>query len=302
MGVTAVTTATRARTPAPRRKKDSPNGAPQIKVEDFPYEFQIVDLGETFVDEVYQRPLSSFSEKIKANFKPHLVGTLVISERKRGEHPTGRPMAVVDGQTRREGMLHNGLTQAPAIVYRNLSQGEEAMLFSELQRERRNIATYYRFRASLVAGQTALRRGETMPEGAEEAVQIDRIATAVGYVIGPNSSQAEGNQNRAISAIAGLEKLYRRSPELLERVLTVYREAWQERYVPNGELLAGLGWFLDQRPDADDELLARRLSIRTPDELRRRASAMREGVGHSGALSKYMGQVIEGIYKSRSSK
>lgn len=272
--------------PRPRARK-KPEPAREFRAQDFPYEFLVVELAESFVDKDYQRPLSSFSEKIKEDFKPHLFGTLVISRRSRGNHPAGTPLAVVDGQTRREGAMHNGIEQAPAIVFSGLSQADEAKLFAELQRERRNIASYYRFRASLVAGE-------------EEAVNINRITTATGYVIGPNSSQSEGNQNRAISAIAGLEKLYRRGPELLERALTIYREAWQDRYVPNGELLAGMGWFLDARQDADDELLARRLSIRTPDELRRRASAMREGVGHSGALSKYMGQVIEGVYKSRS--
>lgn len=273
--------------PRPRapRKKDEPD----VRIEDFPYEFLVVDLAKTFVDVDYQRPLSTFSDRIKENFKPHLFGTLVISERPRGEHPAGTPLAVVDGQTRREGAMHNGVTKAPAIVYKGLSQGDEALLFAELQRERRNIASYYRFRASLVAGE-------------EEAVNIDRITRSCGYAIGPNSSQSEGNTKRAISAIAGLEKLYRRGPELLERALTIFREAWQDRYVPNGELLAGMGWFLDLNEDVDDEKLARHLSVTTPDELRRRASAMREGVGHSGALSKYMGQVIEGVYKSRAKR
>lgn len=269
-------TAAPPRTRTPRKKAD----APTTNVGEFPYRFEVIDLEQTFVDEDYQRPLSTFVEKIKEDFKPWLVGTIVLSKR------AARQYAVVDGQTRREGMLANGITQAPALIYEGLSKGQEASLFADLQRERRNIATYYRFRASLVAGE-------------EEAVNIDRITRAAGYDIGPNSSQSEGNTKRAISAIAGLEKLYRRNPQLLERALVVFKDAWQDRYVPNGELLAGMGWFLDDKPDADDELLARRLSIRTPDELRRRASAMREGVGHSGSLSKYMGQIIEGVYRSR---
>lgn len=279
---------------APKRKAAKSNGsgmlwAPPVDFTDrfgLPFSFGLVELDKTFVDEEYQRPLTSFVDRIKEELKPGLLGTLVMSERKRGQHPSGAPYAVVDGQTRREGLLFHEWPYAPALVYSGLTKGDEAKLFADLQRERRNIATYYRFRASLIAEE-------------EEAVNINRIVEGAGYKLGPQA----GKDGNTISAIANLEKLYRRSPELLERALTIFKEAWSgkelDRYVPNGDLLGGMGWFLDQEPDADDEKLARRLSIRSPEDLRRRASAMREGVSHSGALSKYMGMVIEGVYRSR---
>jgi hypothetical protein len=250
----------------------------------FPFQVGLVELDKTFVDDDYQRPLSSFVERIKTELKPGLLGTLVVSQRGRGDHPAGTPYAVVDGQTRREGLLHHEWTMALALIYTGLTKGQEAKLFADLQRERRNIATYYRFRAALLAGE-------------EEAVNIQNIVEQAGFTTGPNVGK-----DGAISAIANLEKLYRRSPELLERSLTIFKEAWRDRFVPNGDLLGGMGWFLEQYPDSNDETLARRLSIRSPDEMRRKASAMREGTSHSGALSKYMGMVIEGVYRSRAQR
>ena len=148
-----------------------------------------------------------------------------------------------------------------------------------MQKERRGIASYHRFRAAVVAGET-------------EAVEIQRLANECGYTLGTDAKSQ-------ISAVAALENVYRRDPTLLERSLVIFREAWQDKYMPSGAMLRGMGYFLERNEDCDDEKLARRLSVVSPTEMNKRASALKEGMGHGGTQDRYMAGAIEGIYKTR---
>jgi hypothetical protein len=189
---------------------------------------------------------------------------------------------VVDGQTRAAAVA--ALAKAgdvpgvlPCLVYEDLTPAQEADLFARLQKERRGIASYHRFRAAVVAGEP-------------EATDIQRIAAEVGYEIGVGKD--------VVSAVAALEKVYRRSPEMLKRVLSIVRAAWGESYMPNGEILRGLGYLLSHAKIDDDRRLAERLGAATPEVLKRRASALREGMGHGGGSDKYMAGAMEGVYRA----
>lgn len=243
----------------------------------WPYRFAVLSVDALFVDASYQRPLTTFAKRIRDQFDPALLGTLIVSARAEDR------FAVVDGQTRAEAVRQLAATGdapgvVPCLVYDGLSRADEANLFARLQKERRGIASYHRFRAALVAGD-------------EEAIDIQRIAKAAGYEVGPAAKTQ-------ISAVAGLEKVYRRSPQMLERVLGTFRRAWRDQHMPNGELLRGLGYFFDHTKTVDDVVLAQRLGEVTPANLARRASALREGMGHGGGSDKYMAGAIAGIYRS----
>jgi hypothetical protein len=118
--------------------------------EEWPYSFEIIDVTRTFVDERYQRPLTNFVDKIKANFDPALFNTIIVSCRESGKHAGS--YAVVDGQTRAvavdqlvsEGKLGIQLLNVPALVYYGLTPAQEASLFARLQKERRGIASVRR--------------------------------------------------------------------------------------------------------------------------------------------------------------
>lgn len=237
---------------------------------EWPYRFAVVELGEMFVDQAYQRPLTSFVERIKRNFDPALVGTLVLSERADGRY------AIIDGQTRWAAMSDLDFDNAPCVVFHGLTQAQEAELFARLQKERRGVLSYHRFRADLVANKP-------------EAVAINRLVEDCGYKVGPGGTLT-------IPAVAALEQSYRRGADILERALLLFREAWQEKWVPAGDHIKGMAYFLQRHPSIDDERMARRLSIISPDELKRRASALREGSGHGGGSDKYMAGAIEGAY------
>lgn len=237
----------------------------------WPYQFEVLSLSKLFVDDSYQRPLTSFVDKIVNKFDPALIGTLVVSKR-------GAKYAVVDGQTRMEALRELGKKEAPCLVYLGLSQADEASLFARLQRERRGIASYHRFRAALVAGE-------------KEPQEIEVIAKDVGYGIGLETGE--------ISAVAALEYAYRRDAEVLERTLLIFKEAWGADYVPTGDLIRGLA-FTVYTENVDDQRLADRLKEVTPEQIRRRASAFKEGVGHGGGGAvRYVSAALMAIYRKR---
>lgn len=242
----------------------------------WPYTFEILDVGELFVDDAYQRPLTTFAVRIERNFEPALVGTLVVSARPQGRY------AIVDGQTRAAAIVNLAARDeapigVPCLVYRGLDQAAEARLFARLQKERRGVASAHRFRAAVVAGE-------------ERALAITAIAERAGYTIGPAGT-------KELASVAALEAVYRRGAEILERTLTTLRRSWPS-VIPSGDIIRGLGYLLAQEP-IDDERMAAHLHAVTPDELKRRASALLEGMGGAGSRERYMAQAIAAVYRAR---
>ena len=260
-----------------------PTPADDEIVRAWPYRFDVVKLSRLIVDDTYQRPLTSFVDKIVNNYDPALVGTLVISGRAGGKY------AVVDGQTRMEAMKELGLADAPCLVYTGLNQAQEASLFARLQKERRGIHSFHRFRAALVAGE-------------DEPKAIEAIVNDCGYTIGMDKGE--------VGAVASLEYAYRRDPEVLERTLLIFKEAWPvdpvdatKEFVPDGQLIKGLAYLIangvpgtKRKTNIDDQRLADRLRQVTPEQIRRRASALREGVGGGGSIT-FIAQALAAVYR-----
>lgn len=262
-----MSTATKPRK-SPTKKSEVPS---------WPYRFAVLPVEHLMVDHDYQRPLTSFVNQVAAKWDPALVGSLVVSERKPTEN------AVVDGQTRMEAAKRVEVPNLPCLVYLGLTPADEASLFSRLQKERRGIASYHRFRAALVAGE-------------RDALDIEALVNDCGYVVG-----LAGTSEITISAVAALESVYKRGGDILERTLLILKAAWRERIAPPGDIIRGLAYFLDHNKGTDDEKMVRRLSVSSPEELKRRASALREGAGHGGTSDKYIAGAIEGIYNRRGS-
>lgn len=247
--------------------------------EPWPYRFELIALEQLFVDDAYQRPLSSFAKRIVDNYDEAMIGTLIVSER------SGRArkrFAIVDGQTRWHGMRERGEPVAPCLVYVGLSRQQEAQLFARLQIERRGMATFLRFRAALVSGN-------------EEALGIAQTVRNAGF------KMAGDGDGSGIKSIAAVEWIYRRDPHLLTVVLMVIGEAWPlsngedigER--GRGEILKGIARFIREQ-EADPARLAQRLRGVTPAQLRLRANSLREGSGSSGSFDRHVKDALLGIY------
>ncbi|HTE60865.1 MAG TPA: DUF6551 family protein, partial [Solirubrobacteraceae bacterium] len=227
-----------------------------------------------------QRPLTNFLKRIVARYDPAMIGTLIVSER-----PSRKKAryAVIDGQTRLEGMRHHDEPVAPCVVYTGLTREQEAQLFARFVVERRGMATYLRFRSALVAND-------------EEAQGIAEIVRTQGFKVAGDGDAI------GIKSIAALEWVYRRDPDLLHTVLFVIGDAWPmangdtdpgER--TRGEILKGIARFLREQ-DADPDKLAKRLKSVTPAQLRHRANALREGSGSSGSFDRHVRDALLGIY------
>ena len=144
------------------------------------------------------------------------------------------------------------------------------------------MATFLRFRAALAAKKT-------------EPIAIALLVRTEGFKV------AGDGDNSGIKSIAALEFLYRRDPDLLTRVLKIVRSCWGVQGATadggtRGEILRGLGRFLTDRKDVDDERLIERLAYHTPAQLRHRANQLREGSGSSGNFDQFIKDALIGIY------
>jgi hypothetical protein len=238
------------------------------------HRFEVLTPSELFIDRDYQRPLSHFVDEIVEEYDPALVGTLFVSERRKG-------YAVIDGQTRLEAMRRLGELQVPCLIYHGLTRQDEARIFARLQLKRRNIRPYHRFRAELFGGDP-------------EAREVDAIVRAAGWTLSEFTSPTTGG---LIACVGALEAVYRMSPELLERTLVIIHSAYPE-HPGSAEMVRGLAYFLDHE-EVDDDRLVAKLATVAPAELARRASALREGRGHGGASPRYMAEAIGALYRKR---
>lgn len=240
----------------------------------WPYKFAMVPLDHLSVDHAYQRPLTSFADDVIANYDPALVGTLTTSERAPGH------LAVIDGQTRLEGMRANGEPKAPCLVYTGLTREQEAQLFADLQTKRRGMATYLRFRAALVAKD-------------REAMAIREIVQRAGFELDVEET------SHTIKSIAALETVYRKDAALLALTMAIIQDSWpaaDTEYRTGGDLIKGLALFLEREQRVDYEVLSEKLSAVTPRMIRHRANALMEGGGGGGGRSGYMADAILGVY------
>ena len=248
---------------------------------EFPYKWSVLALNHMFIDADYQRPLTSFVQRIQTRFDPLLFGVLVLSDRGAKHKPR---YAIVDGQTRWVAAKNIGIQTAPAIVFTDLTVQDEANMFARLQKERRGMLSYHRFRAQLAAKDP-------------QSLAIEQIVKAAGYKLGAGPGE--------MRAVAALESCYRIDDFTLERVLSDYREAWPDA-VPESPHIRGLHYFfrhfpLDQKrnDEVDDERLIRRLKAAGPDGVSRKANAAKEaGFHRRGSTDRYVAQAIQASYLS----
>lgn len=259
--------------------------ATPVQHEGFPYRFEIVPIEHMIVD-AYQRPLTTFVNRIEAKFDPALVGTLCLSERSKTK------FAVIDGQTRMEGMRRLGLTEAPCIVYFSLTREQEADLFAKLQTERRGMTSAARFKAEVIAGKA-------------HAVEINNIVEGLDLTIDHNvggpALRAVGALEFAYFGASGARRKKKAHPELLAATLEVIKDAWPKLpdTAKSAVMIRGMAHYLKANPNVDTTRLARQLSKVQPSELAKRAESLREGRGMSGNSPAYMAEAIEAQYRKR---
>jgi hypothetical protein len=230
----------------------------------------------------YQRPLDErWIEKRQDDFKPWLLGTVTVSER----HKAKKRFATVDGQHRRELAARNNLSHLAAVVFYDLTEPQEAALFSAFQQERRNVTPFQRYTSDLIALKP-------------RAKAIDKIMKEEGWEF-----VASGSGPYTVRAVTLIERIYDEDPSLLRTLLRVAGLTWGELPGANNQqTLGGLYAFLKDVPDFDEDRFIDRLQSVTPFTLLDRATKLREGRGKIGPLTRYVREAIETEYRRRKAK
>jgi DNA-binding phage protein len=250
---------------------------PLAKLRDFESRFEVLPLDQFFVDEDYQRPLTSLSGDIGALYLPPLVGTIIASERKVTRRTPA--LAIIDGQTRWAGAGTAGETEIPALIYSGLTKKDEALIFALLQMKRRNISTYQRYRAMVQAGDPEMKA-------------IERLVNEQGFTLSPDEPSA------SVRAISALERTYRRSPDLLRETLWVIAQAWgtNDREAVSSDIVQGMATFIEAAEPDMDRLVARLRTV-NPKILKFNAAAIRHGrSGGGGGYNRAMADAIRTEY------
>lgn len=263
----------------------------------------VLPLDQLFVDhEHYQRPRTTLADAIGAEFDFTLCGVLVGSQRK--NRIVKGSVALIDGQQRYEGAKLAQVPSVPVVVYKGLRVEDEAYVYAEIQRKRRQMSSAERVRAMVAAG-------DRFP--AHQV--INDAVNAAGFRIG--SKSAAKADPLVISSANSLERVYAwgagahtqrldgGDPEsgrakLLE-VLTVIRDAWPSQ--PDGylgaDIINGLGTYLTREYEGgpiDLNRLVKKMQRTTPQKLRQRANQLREGTSAGGSATGYMADAFLWVY------
>jgi hypothetical protein len=243
------------------------------RLREFHHEYRIVPVGEFFIDPDYQRESTTIAAEIGELFLPPLAGTITVSERE-----IKRPnLAIIDGQNRWLGATMAEEEVLPALVYTGLTVEEEATIFALIQIKRRNLSTFQRFRAQLRANKS-------------ESLAIQAIVVNAGFTMDPNDPA------NSIRAVAALEMVYRRDPELLSETMHVLSAAWDptDTATYSSDMIRGVAKFIDETKGLDKDRLLKALRNTTPNILSANASMLRAG-RNTGAASRATA-VAEAIY------
>lgn len=249
---------------------------------DFPYRFAVVPIGECYIDR-YQRPLSEQWLKARTTkFNPALFGTLTLSERHIGKDGKGGKYSVIDGQHRSVLAQRVDLLEVPAIIFFDLTVEEESMLFSALQRERRAITPLERFNSDLVALKP-------------EALALQRMVVGAGFRF--ENSKAPG----AIKSVVALERAYATEPALAEQVLRLIKGTWGIMpEAANEHMIGAMRLFLDKMGSGLDETkFVAQLEQMTPSGIAQKAAQLRDSLGHTGSIMRFMAEIMENQYSSQ---
>lgn len=218
-------------------------------------ELRQVPLAAIKVDHEYQRDVSSNWIHEHLPFDPRKAGAVVLSDR------TGGPFCI-DGQHRLALARESGLSHINAYVIDGLAKADEARLFVQYQRERRNLTSFALFRAEQVAGDP-------------ETLAMIRVVNVAGFRLAKSAGPLH------ITAIDAIRYIHRYGgDDLLARTLELVKRLWfEEEKALSGQVLKGLALFLasaGHQPAFRRERLERVMSSVAPVRLLRLSQAVAE--------------------------
>jgi hypothetical protein len=188
-----------------------------------------IKITELKIDPSYQRTeclKMTLVNSIVKNFNPHLLGVLIVSQRKDGYY-------VIDGQHRLEALKTMGIETVWCSVESGISQKTEAEEFIEYNSKRNNLTQASMFKAAIAAGD-------------EEAAKIDSIMSRYYFKIDGKSKYRTSKGSNTINAVKVVKTWFSRLPEdEFDRLFALLRVTWNGDSVSlDGRIIAGLGYLI----------------------------------------------------------
>jgi hypothetical protein len=174
------------------------------------------------IDPAYQRGTSRKWVADHMPFDEERAGTAILSHR-------GGALYCIDGGHRLELARASGVAKINCYVIEDLSQRQEAELFTFYQRERRNLNSHDLFRADVASGD-------------EDTLAMVRIVTSAGFRLVDKAGSGPNN----ITAIDACRYIQRYGgDDLLARTLDTVKTFWIgfEKAL-SGQVLKGIAVFL----------------------------------------------------------
>lgn len=199
---------------------------------------------ETTVDHRYQRELDvKRVEHMAKDFRLDLVGVPVVSKRDDGSYVR------LDGQHRLAAAVVAGHGDEPILmeVVEGLSIQQEAELFLRLNGGRKAVGAIDKYKARIQAAEP--------------------VALEIHGILKKNGCRISGGRGRGIvAAVSAVEYAYYKGN--LDCVIQVL-SAWMNRDTAGFEMsfIRGVSLFLSLYPEADLDLLAKKLGQATPRQL-----------------------------------
>lgn len=219
--------------------------APKPVEGDWPFRVELLSLDALMLDhENYQRPPNwPFIRQKAASYDASLVGTIDVSERRRGAF-----FAILDGQQRYEMTKMVGKTTLWCSIYSGLDVAAEARFFLHKNRDTRAVHPYYTYRARLTAKEPG-------------ALETEALMQKHGYklaIAGPGQGREEN-----ISAVAAVEQVQKLG--VLDDVLFLLKQTtYGLEQGQNGILIRGLGRTLSIHRELDFDRMRKVLSEQLP--------------------------------------
>lgn len=242
-----------------------------------------VRVGDLIVDHTYQR-LEDTNQvnKIAATYDESLLSVVEVSRRDDGT------LVVIDGQQRRAATLKaRGLDfTLTCNVHHGLSIQDEARLYCDFQRLRRDVSPLDAHKAHIVARERI-------------ALVIENATRKLGLEIGKKH-----NKDGGVGCVKALREIVVKNPDrpnLVEETLRILHDAWHGQDGAYGvDAVRGVARFLVKyHPKVNRRRVVERLTKYTPNVVRAKAAARASSRSGGGIVPPYAAIVQEEYDKGR---
>jgi uncharacterized protein DUF6551 len=249
---------------------------------DWPFRVELLPIEALLVDHDFQRPADwYFVRREAARFDSSLVGTIDVSERRKGA-----VYSILDGQQRMEICKLVGLETIYCSIYSGLDKASEARFFLHKNKDRKTVHPFYTWRARLVAADP-------------DALEIEKIVKRMGFRMAITSAKVGTKSENHISAVMAVQNAYElKRPDggeaLSATLATLYNSTFGMEQGQANVLIRGLARFFTYFDDDELDLkhLEQRLTERGPTWLLTRTRETSRAMSTGGGAEHYLARVL----------